>query len=102
MLSNIVTSICLVLQNAVTCVVTAFALTECMLCRDVIDISIGHMWDRRTLLFAFVSIAFGCLLFVWCLIADKIAAAFCHGGAVWYHWRALCGFILGTRVPVGG
>jgi hypothetical protein len=45
-------------------------------CRDVIDISIGHMRDRNCLLFAFASVAFGALLFVWCLPTDHVAAAF--------------------------
>lgn len=44
--------------------------------RDVVDVSIGHAWSHHALLFAFISVAFGSFLFVWCLVQDKVAAAF--------------------------
>lgn len=51
--------------------------------RNVIDISIGHVGDRWILPFAFASVAFGSLLFVWCLVAGHQAAAFTMLGTFW-------------------
>ena len=50
--------------------------THVFVCRDVIDISIGHMRDRKCLLFALLCIAFGSLLFTWCVATRHLAAAF--------------------------
>jgi hypothetical protein len=41
--------------------------------RDVIDISIGHCRDRRSLLFAVGCLAFGALLGVLCLVSGLLA-----------------------------
>jgi hypothetical protein len=51
--------------------------------RDVVDISIGHVGDQWILPFAFTSVAFGSLLFVWSLVAGHHAAAFTMLGIFW-------------------